>query len=45
MGKYHVVVDQAANVLATVQKDSMAARGAKPWTEEEEAAFKVSDEL
>jgi 3-methylcrotonyl-CoA carboxylase beta subunit len=33
--------DQAANVLATVQKDNLAARGKAPWTAEEEAAFKV----
>ncbi|CAE7534358.1 mccb, partial [Symbiodinium microadriaticum] len=32
--------DQAANVLATVQKENIASRGGKPWTPEEEAAFK-----
>jgi len=32
--------DQAANVLATVQKENMAARGEAPWTLEEEQKFK-----
>ena len=32
--------EQAANVLATVKRDGMAARG-ETWTDEEEAAFKV----
>ena len=33
--------EQAASVLATVQKDQRALKGATPWTAEEEAAFKA----
>ncbi len=32
---------QAANVLATVQKDNIAAKGGTAWTAEQEAEFKV----
>ena len=34
--------EQAASVLATVQRDNLEAQG-KEWSEEEEAAFKVSN--
>ena len=33
--------EQAASVLATVRKDGLAASGKKPWTAEEEEAFKA----